>query len=99
MDLGPVSAIKAGRHFADEGSGSQDILRRAQLIDRATEAHRLAMSVHWDNATALHRLEGDASLLQELIVIFFEEYPKLSDRLRQAWRAAISRWCARQPTR
>ncbi len=41
------------------------------------------MSVHWDHATALHRLEGDASLLQELIGIFFEEYPKLSDRLRQ----------------
>jgi HPt (histidine-containing phosphotransfer) domain-containing protein len=66
-----------------KGAGHKISCARAQLIDRATEAHRLAMSVHWDNATALHRLEGDASLLQELIVIFFEEYPKLSDRLRQ----------------
>ena len=42
------------------------------------------MSAHWDHATALDRLEGDESLLQELIAIFFEEYPQLSDRLRHA---------------
>jgi two-component system, sensor histidine kinase and response regulator len=41
------------------------------------------MSSHWDHVTALHRLEGDESLLQELIAIFFEEYPNHCDRLRQ----------------
>jgi HPt (histidine-containing phosphotransfer) domain-containing protein len=41
------------------------------------------MSPHWDRATALHRLEGDESLLQELIAISLEEYPTLCDRLRQ----------------
>jgi HPt (histidine-containing phosphotransfer) domain-containing protein len=41
------------------------------------------MSTHWDRATALKRLGGDESLLQELVAIFFEDYPKLSERLRQ----------------
>lgn len=42
------------------------------------------MSAHWDRTAALNRLEGDESLLHELIAIFFEDYPKLSDRLWQA---------------
>jgi len=41
------------------------------------------MSTHWDRAIALKRLGGDESLLQELVAIFFEDYPKLSERLRQ----------------
>jgi protein-histidine pros-kinase len=41
------------------------------------------MSTHWDHATALDRLGGDEALLQELIAIFFEDYPKLSERLLQ----------------
>jgi two-component system sensor histidine kinase/response regulator len=42
------------------------------------------MSAHWDHAVALRRLEGDETLLQELIAIFFAEYPDLSNRLQQA---------------
>jgi two-component system sensor histidine kinase/response regulator len=37
----------------------------------------------WDHAAAVNRLDGDESLLCELIAIFFEEYPNLLGRLHR----------------
>ncbi|MGB8886651.1 MAG: Hpt domain-containing protein [Candidatus Korobacteraceae bacterium] len=42
------------------------------------------MSTHWDRAAALHRLDGDEPLLEELIGVFFQDYPTVSERLSQA---------------
>jgi HPt (histidine-containing phosphotransfer) domain-containing protein len=42
------------------------------------------MSAHWDHATALDRLGNDGPLLQKLVDVFFQEYHKLSGRLRHA---------------
>ena len=38
----------------------------------------------WGKTEALARLGGDEELLRELCQIFFEEYPKLLQKLRQA---------------
>jgi signal transduction histidine kinase/CheY-like chemotaxis protein/HPt (histidine-containing phosphotransfer) domain-containing protein len=40
--------------------------------------------VGWDRTAALHRVGGDEALLNELIGVFFEEYPELAWRLREA---------------
>jgi len=40
-------------------------------------------SVLWDRAAALNRVGGDEALLQELITVFFQEYPTLADRLTE----------------
>lgn len=41
------------------------------------------MPVCWNYAAALQRLEGDEALLQDLITIFFDDYPRLSEGLNQ----------------
>ena len=41
------------------------------------------MSAWWDRAAAIQRLGGDEPLLEELIGIFFEDYPRLATRLSQ----------------
>lgn len=39
------------------------------------------MPARWDHAAAVQRLGGEEPLLQELITIFFEDYPRLAARL------------------
>jgi len=39
------------------------------------------MPAFWDRAAAVQRLGGDELLLEELIAIFFEDYPRLHGRL------------------
>jgi CheY-like chemotaxis protein/HPt (histidine-containing phosphotransfer) domain-containing protein len=43
-----------------------------------------ATSPTWNRAAALERVGGDAALLDELIQIFFQEYPELAERLHEA---------------
>jgi HPt (histidine-containing phosphotransfer) domain-containing protein len=42
------------------------------------------MSVCWDQDAAAKRLDGDESLLSELIAVFFEEYPMHAGGLHRA---------------
>lgn len=42
------------------------------------------MSAGWDYVAALERVDGDESLLAELIAIFFQEYPKFAARLTES---------------
>ena len=42
----------------------------------------MAMTLDWQEALA--RVDGDEQLMQELIEVFFEEYPVLVDQMKQA---------------
>ncbi len=42
------------------------------------------MTARWNYAAALERVGGDEELLHELILVFFDEYPKLAGQLKQA---------------
>ena len=46
------------------------------------------MPACWNHAAAVQRLGGDESLLQELISIFFEDYPRLAARLERGLEQA-----------
>ncbi len=46
------------------------------------------MSACWNHAAAVHRLGGEESLLRELIIVFFEDYPRFAARLTRGLEQA-----------
>jgi len=65
---------EAIHRVTEQGEGSLGV-----TLDRAIPA-----SAVWDRAAALDRLGGDESLLNELIEVFFNDYPVLAARLTEA---------------
>ncbi len=53
----------------------------------AAESGGITTHLAWDRIAALDRVGGDEPLLRELIAVFFEDYPNLAQRLRQALSA------------
>ena len=47
-------------------------------------SHGVPGNALWDRAAALERLGGDESLLDELVELFFKDYPILARRLTEA---------------
>jgi len=74
-----IAEIEAAIWKAQEGIGATAVKEKTGRPRRSAPEHAC-----WDRAAALERLGGDEALLNELIDLFFNDYPALAARLTEA---------------